>query len=274
MNTNQQKNRKARGFSLVEMLVVISVIGIIAAIGVPAIDNITGKADTNAAKRNAQSAATLHAGAVSAGAEFTATDKSGILDELVAGKAGGDVSGSQFKMSPLSARERSQALEYLAYNEATGALSYVPAGGQAAAVEAATAGSWGDWVPFGENTGLYVGESYDPVTGSYTPPTTFATEGEAMAAVEQLREEFGEMLTGYYIEARSYDDPANWADPSTPPEVLAAMTAEWEASLASEAAEMLDYTFRVEPDWGASFDPETGDFEESWRIATEPYYLF
>ena len=70
---NTPKNQKRRGFSLVEMLVVISVIGIIAAIGVPAIGNITDKADTEGAKRNAQSIASLYNSARAVGTPVLVT---------------------------------------------------------------------------------------------------------------------------------------------------------------------------------------------------------
>ena len=58
MKTNIVKNVKA-GFSLVEMLVVIAVIGIIAAIAVPTIGNITEQANNSKAKRNAQNLASV-----------------------------------------------------------------------------------------------------------------------------------------------------------------------------------------------------------------------
>ncbi len=58
------------GFSLVEMLVVIAIIGIIAAIAIPNIGNLNDSARDAAAKRNAQSVASVMNAAVAAGASL------------------------------------------------------------------------------------------------------------------------------------------------------------------------------------------------------------
>ncbi len=69
-NVKVNLSRKA-GFSLVEMLVVIAIIGIIAAIAIPNIGSINESARNAAAQRNAQSVASVLNAAVAAGAELT-----------------------------------------------------------------------------------------------------------------------------------------------------------------------------------------------------------
>ena len=69
---NIKLNKKAQGgFSLVEMLVVIAVIGIIAAIAIPNIGSVNNSARVAAAQRNAQSIASVLNAAIAAGASTT-----------------------------------------------------------------------------------------------------------------------------------------------------------------------------------------------------------
>src|SRR4051812_18097077 len=49
-----------QGFSLVELLVVISVIGVIASIAIPSIGSITNNANVAVAKRNAQNLCSIY----------------------------------------------------------------------------------------------------------------------------------------------------------------------------------------------------------------------
>ena len=65
------------GFSLVEVLVVISVIGIIAAIAVPVIGTIANAATESKAKRNAMQAATISADLSAAGVEHVLPESLG-----------------------------------------------------------------------------------------------------------------------------------------------------------------------------------------------------
>jgi prepilin-type N-terminal cleavage/methylation domain-containing protein len=67
---NLKKAAKA-GFSLVEMLVVIAIIGIIAAIAIPNIGSINQAAEDAAVDRNAQNCASVWNAAVAAGFDGT-----------------------------------------------------------------------------------------------------------------------------------------------------------------------------------------------------------
>jgi len=115
MKTTLKKNVKA-GFSLVEMLVVIAVIGIIAAIAVPTIGSITAQANTNKAKRNAQNLASVYSSCVAAGGTFTSTSAAGLVGELVTGKTGADsFADTNFQVPNMSAAEQTLAIGYLQY---------------------------------------------------------------------------------------------------------------------------------------------------------------
>jgi prepilin-type N-terminal cleavage/methylation domain-containing protein len=129
MKTNLVKNVKA-GFSLVEMLVVIAVIGIIAAIAVPTIGNITSQANSSKAKRNAQSLASVCASAVAAGATFESTSVADIVDDLVdSGVFGSADSGfdtTLFKVPNVSEIEKTNAAQHLSYDTYAKMIIYAP----------------------------------------------------------------------------------------------------------------------------------------------------
>lgn len=130
MKTNIVKNVKA-GFSLVEMLVVIAVIGIIAAIAVPTIGNITDQANNSKAKRNAQNLASVCASAVAAGADLgTSTNVSSIVNQLVSpGLTGSKDSGfdsTVFKVPNLTGAERMAASQHLSYDAQAKMIVYSP----------------------------------------------------------------------------------------------------------------------------------------------------
>lgn len=83
-NIKLNTSRKA-GFSLVEMLVVIAIIGIIAAIAIPNIGNLNDSARDAAAKRNAQSVASVLNAAIAAGVDTTTWTTSTLVSKASAG---------------------------------------------------------------------------------------------------------------------------------------------------------------------------------------------
>lgn len=100
--------------SLVELMVVISVIGIITAIALPNLDNLSTHAHYAKNERNAQTIASMIAAARGVGLTNTWADADEVIDDLVEGVAvPGPAGAMQFKISPLSESERLGVASYL-----------------------------------------------------------------------------------------------------------------------------------------------------------------
>jgi len=111
------KKAKTAGFSLVELLVVIAVIGIMAAIAIPMISNINANATAAKTKRNAQQIASVYGAAVAAGATFSGNTLTAILSDLKAGRSGAaPFTDSNFKID-LETAEITAATPYLTVDE-------------------------------------------------------------------------------------------------------------------------------------------------------------
>ncbi|MFT4548666.1 MAG: prepilin-type N-terminal cleavage/methylation domain-containing protein [Verrucomicrobiales bacterium] len=120
-------NRNKHGFSLVEMLVVIAILGIITAIAVPMVASATERAGEASHHRNAQILATMATNAMAAG-NLTIPD-AGTVEEvvnlLIEGVSGtGVFDTTDFQVNILKDAERLAALELLVWEGGT--LQYVP----------------------------------------------------------------------------------------------------------------------------------------------------
>lgn len=75
------------GFSIVEMLVVIAIIGVVSAIAIPLISDFTEQAEDIKAKRNAQNLVTSYASALAAGHNFAdgETEVAAIVQNVATG---------------------------------------------------------------------------------------------------------------------------------------------------------------------------------------------
>ena len=74
LNTARLDSIQGAGFSIVEMLIVIAVIGIISAIAIPGISDISKRAKDANIRRNAQNLNSIYASAQSAGYDFAYED--------------------------------------------------------------------------------------------------------------------------------------------------------------------------------------------------------
>lgn len=128
MKPNPSESVK-KAVSLVEMLVVIAVTGIIAAIAVPDIGRINDSAKEATARRNAQNVASVFASAQAAGLNFAqaSTTPADIVTAVVTGAKvteKGPFENTWFGVPGLTADDQTAALTYLTYDTNSAQLLY------------------------------------------------------------------------------------------------------------------------------------------------------
>lgn len=117
------KKVPAPGFSLVEMLVVIAVVGIITTIAIPQVGSMNASAQASSASRNAQEIALIYQSGLSDGVVWAATDVATAINAVKNGGNGTD--GVFFALKGLDAAAITAASAKLAWNASAG-LVYNP----------------------------------------------------------------------------------------------------------------------------------------------------
>lgn len=109
---HSMKPPHAKAFSLVELMVVIAVIGVIAAIGLPMIGPIVYSADAVKNRRNAQNIASMYNSAVAAGMTNSANSTLAAVELIAAGVSISPGNGGEalkFSVDGMTADEREAA---------------------------------------------------------------------------------------------------------------------------------------------------------------------
>jgi prepilin-type N-terminal cleavage/methylation domain-containing protein len=117
--------RSSQGFSLVELLVVISVIAVIASLAIPNLATISQNAHFAKNERNAQTIASLAAAVRAGGATNQWTTIDDVVDDLenAITLTNGGVPAT-FRISPLTPEERDALTNYLVVNLSDGQVAY------------------------------------------------------------------------------------------------------------------------------------------------------
>lgn len=114
------------GFSLVELLTVLAILGVLASIVIPNIAATNESARNAVAKRNAQSLASVYSCGEIAGVQWGASDVATATVNVLAGKTANDgaFAGKVFKAAGITATDLTLAQRYLRWDPDNATLIY------------------------------------------------------------------------------------------------------------------------------------------------------
>ena len=114
------------GFTLVELLTVVAILGILASIVLPNIAATNEAARNTVARRNAQNFASIYSCGQIAGVNWGATDVATATTNILEGRAAGDgaFAGKVFKAAGMKATDLAHAQRYLRWDSDSSTLTY------------------------------------------------------------------------------------------------------------------------------------------------------